>query len=238
MAPLRKLLLPVGFLASFFCNGAVASYLDFTDGTIGLTTFTDVSTNGFAGSIDGIGFTLTAADADGSVNFNETRVDGDGSFCQSSGPLKCDNDGAGIGNDEITGLSDVSGQILKLEFDTVVYISNFDFLDLYLNRDSEKGGEQVRISIDGIADPFIVNATGSSGDGGYARLDLLALGGAILGQVIEFTAYQGALLQDDRNNDYAFAAITISAVPVPAAAWLFGTALIGLAGFSKRRKSA
>ena len=27
------------------------------------------------------------------------------------------------------------------------------------------------------------------------------------------------------------------AVPVPAAVWLFGTALIGLAGFSKRRKS-
>ena len=27
-------------------------------------------------------------------------------------------------------------------------------------------------------------------------------------------------------------------VPIPAAAWLFGTALIGLVGFSKRRKSA
>jgi hypothetical protein len=30
----------------------------------------------------------------------------------------------------------------------------------------------------------------------------------------------------------------VSAVPVPAAIWLFGTALIGLAGFSKRRKAA
>lgn len=30
----------------------------------------------------------------------------------------------------------------------------------------------------------------------------------------------------------------ISPVPVPAAVWLFGTALIGLVGFSKRRKSA
>jgi hypothetical protein len=29
-----------------------------------------------------------------------------------------------------------------------------------------------------------------------------------------------------------------SAVPVPAAIWLFGTALIGLVGFSKRRKAA
>jgi hypothetical protein len=30
----------------------------------------------------------------------------------------------------------------------------------------------------------------------------------------------------------------VSAVPVPAAVWLFGTALIGLVGFSKRRKTA
>jgi len=32
--------------------------------------------------------------------------------------------------------------------------------------------------------------------------------------------------------------VEVNVVPVPAAAWLFGTALIGLIGFSKRRKSA
>ena len=31
---------------------------------------------------------------------------------------------------------------------------------------------------------------------------------------------------------------TLNPVPIPAAAWLFGTALIGLVGFSKRRKEA
>lgn len=30
----------------------------------------------------------------------------------------------------------------------------------------------------------------------------------------------------------------VSAIPVPAAVWLFGTALIGLVGFSKRREAA
>ena len=60
MAPLRKLLLPVGFLASFFCNGAVAAYLDFTDENLSLMSFTNATTNGFSGSIDGIGFTLTS----------------------------------------------------------------------------------------------------------------------------------------------------------------------------------
>jgi hypothetical protein len=30
--------------------------------------------------------------------------------------------------------------------------------------------------------------------------------------------------------------LSVSAVPAPAAAWLFGTALVGLVGFGKRRK--
>jgi len=46
-------------------------------------------------------------------------------------------------------------------------------------------------------------------------------------------------------NDFAWASevafdkvqLTVSAVPVPAAVWLFGSALIGLVGFSKRRKA-
>jgi hypothetical protein len=42
----------------------------------------------------------------------------------------------------------------------------------------------------------------------------------------------------DAPTSWLFATFTPSAVPVPAAVWLFGTALIGLAGFSKRRKSA
>ena len=106
MAPLRKLFLPVGFLASFFCNGAVAAYLDFTDDDIitSLTSFTDATTNGFNGSIDGIGFTLfTLTSTYGLVNFDESYDGSANTGCQSGGgPLKCDNDGAGIGNDEIT----------------------------------------------------------------------------------------------------------------------------------------
>jgi hypothetical protein len=39
-------------------------------------------------------------------------------------------------------------------------------------------------------------------------------------------------------NDEAIVGAEISAVPVPAAFWLFGSALVGLAGFGKRRKTA
>ena len=40
------------------------------------------------------------------------------------------------------------------------------------------------------------------------------------------------------NLDLRFRVTPVSAVPVPAAIWLFGTALVGLVGFNKRRKAA
>ncbi len=45
----------------------------------------------------------------------------------------------------------------------------------------------------------------------------------------------------ENTNDYVFADaydISVSAVPVPAAFWLFGTALVGFVGISRRRKIA
>ncbi len=40
------------------------------------------------------------------------------------------------------------------------------------------------------------------------------------------------------NSDYSYKISFASAVPVPAAVWLFGTALIGFVGMSRRRKVA
>jgi hypothetical protein len=223
MTPLRKFMLIAGLVASCLCNGAVAAYLDFTDDNI-ISSLTSI-TDGFKGEIDGIGFTLTSTD--GLVNFNESYDGSANTGCQSGGgPLMCDSDGAGIGNDEITGLTVGSGQTLSLVFDTEVYISSFDFLDLYVGT----GTERATVTIDGgTSDSVDANLFGTSGDGGYAHLDLLSIG-----TTIEFTAPSGMAFRDDGTNDYAFAAITVSAVPIPATAWLFGTALLGFIGFSRR----
>ena len=221
-------------MAGCLCNGAVAAYLDFTDDNVVMSLMSSPVAGGYAGSIDGVAFTLTSTDG---VNLNsDPSYDGSSSIgCQPVGPLACDWDGVGVENDEVTGaFENYSGQTLVLEFATEVYISSFDFLDLYLNP-NDRDAEQASVSIDGAA-PIVGDAVGSSGDGGY--LNLLALGGPILGRVIEFTAASGSEFWDDHNNDYALAGVAVSAVPVPAAAWLFGSALIGLIGFSKRRKTA
>ncbi len=236
---LRKLTLVLGLLTGCLANNALAAYLDFTDSTVigNLNGITD----GFEGiTADGIGFTLTSTS--GTVNFNEA-YDGNPSNlgCADpanplSGPLACEIDGAGLDNDEITGKSEDSGQVLTLAFSTEVVISSLEFLDLYKNSNPALGGEQVRVSIDG-GPVELLDATATSGDGGYASLDFLALGGPVTGQVIEFTAFLGKLLQDDRDNDYAFAGAHISPVPVPAALWLFGTAMLGLLGIRRVRSA-
>ena len=219
MKTLSKFMIPVCLVASSFCNGATAAYIDFTDSDLSLSAIT----NGFEGSIDNIGFQITST---GTVTLDsDGRYDGSSvSHCQPSGTLECDRDGVGIRNDEIT-----MGQTLNLIFDTAVRITSIEFLDLYEGRYAEEVTETIDGSIS-----RNVSATESSGVGGYANLGFLALVGA--GQNIAFTARN--FYGDDGNNDYALAAITISAVPVPAAVWLFGTALVGLVGFTKRRKAA
>lgn len=221
-----KFVLTMGLMAGLLCNSAVGAYLDFTDSI----TLGNLSGSGssYTGTVDGIGFSL--ASVNGAINFSE-NYDGDNpsSWCQPTG-LACVKDGIGIGNDEVTG---EKSQTLSLVFDVAVYLHSLEFLDLYDNRQNGKGRERATVNIDGAV--FLVHATGTSGDGGYAILDLLSLGPV---QTIVFSATPLAALRDDSTNDYAIAAASVSAVPIPAAAWLFGTALLGLIGLGKRRSRA
>ncbi len=236
MTTLTKIMLQASIVASCLGNGAMASYIDFTIG--GLTG----NSNVFTDSVDGIGYTLTSTG--GNIKFDrDYGYDGSSNTgCQSGGGnLECNTagsgrrsgDGAGIGNDEIT-----EGQTMSLMFDTAVRINSLEFLDLYDNRGNNMGREQATVSINGTVIDT-VDAIGSNGDGGYAQLNL---GGLILGlgEKIELTAAFdiSGIFRDDGTNDYAFAAATVSAVPVPAAFWLFGTALIGFIGISRRTKVA
>ena len=86
----------------------------------------------------------------------------------------------------------------------------------------EFGDYQEIITVD-FDDPYvtytsIVNVTGGAG----SKLSFSNAGGDDAGAIL----------------DNVFVSPVVSPVPVPAAVWLFATALLGLAGFGRRRKAA
>ena len=59
---------------------------------------------------------------------------------------------------------------------------------------------------------------------------------ALVGQILQF-GFNTVTTEYDNSGVY-YDNITFSAVPVPAAVWLFGSGLLGLVGISRRRKTA
>lgn len=103
--------------------------------------------------------------------------------------------------------------------------------------------------------PDTIYTTRASGDGGVEGTIIgdaqdLANGTGksdwVLGQIIDITNFdadwriQGRVVQSNSvdGREQYFAIPEARLVPVPAAAWLFGSGLIGLIGVSRRRKSA
>ena len=87
----------------------------------------------------------------------------------------------------------------------------------------------------GVGDPleFLFTVTGG---------DAAGLIGIQAGVILSQSGYSGSFSCNFSSGPFQALSDTFSApvnpVPVPAAIWLFGTALIGLVGFSKRRKVA
>jgi hypothetical protein len=225
----RFLKLVAGIAAFCLSQSSMATLLDFTDYSL-VSSLSPIA-NGYSGTIDGIGFTLTSDD--GHVNFDQKYDGSSNTGCLTTGgPLRCGSDGAGVTDDELTGIG-VNIQALTLTFDSVVSLSGFYFLDLYVNPDGSGAKEQATISLDGTLFAT-VDATAAVGDGGYADL----ITAPVLAQSIQFTAVNDPVFWDDSTNDYAFAGVDVSrmSVPEPFAILLFGTGLAGLAGVSRFKK--
>ncbi len=86
-------------------------------------------------------------------------------------------------------------------------------------------------------------------DGGFGMGDMVTIAGMAYGVstgyaggangIGSFFVAAGDTLRVAYNNEqFYISGIEVNAVPVPAALWLFGTALAGLIGFGKRRRAA
>jgi hypothetical protein len=129
---------------------------------------------------------------------------------------------------EVTG--DGTFQVYAGE-ETLTATISFDSIYTYDVNGSSSGGVQT----EGTANIIGISYAGSN-------QDLLALAnfGAASG-VISFQFTPGLSLTDltaDGTTNSTSYSGTLSAVPIPAAAWLFGSALVGMAGIGYRRRRA
>jgi hypothetical protein len=75
----------------------------------------------------------------------------------------------------------------------------------------------------------------------YLAIDINGTAVVFSGDILGTTSLGGDIgdfVRDRNGMLFEIGSSVVSAVPVPAAVWLFGTALLGLVGFSKRRKAA
>jgi hypothetical protein len=211
-------ILRTGLAAAALCTlgagGALASTIDFTD----VRSYT-AGAGSATGTIDGIGWTLTPNG--GSLTY--TNYDGTSA---PVGSLAFENDGVGIGDDEV----DYRSESLTLTFASSVLLSGLNFLDLF-------GFESVRVLADG---NFLTEVAATAGafdnsQGGYVAAALQAI------QVTTLTFMAGP--NNDigplgfGNPDFALAGVTVSPVPLPAGGLLLLSALGGLV-IARRRKAA
>ncbi len=192
---------------SGFISGANAATLDFTEAAF-------IGTNG---SVAGTTYSITS---NGALNWFESQ---DGSTCVG---LACVRDGLGVGDDEIT----IGGEYVRIDFGQMVRVTGFAFLDLF---SSFNGNNRERAVVTyGSGSMFFDSLLSEtpSGDSGF----LAAYGLDIVTDYLIFTA--GGTNDNFGQDDYALAAVNVSAVPLPPALIMFGAAMGGIGFLARKRR--
>ena len=160
------------------------------------------------------------------LNFNGSDSERHGCNAGSAiHDLACLGDGIGIRNDEISGY-----EKLLIEFAEAVDVTKIYLLDLF---GAERSGEQAIIINSNGVDKTVkgaIDANGKSIAGGFFTVDYTIEEGKGLTSIL-LKGYK------DCFSDFALAGLEIapSPVPIPGAAILFGSALLGFFGFKRRR---
>ncbi len=223
-----------------FASMASATTFKFNATNLGVTA--GGSYNSLVTTIDGIGLTITALDVLNDNTGNITSATpitgtGVGVYVSSSDSTPTSgNLGVRGSIGETSNLDGGSGGVLSgvnepdegllFTFDALVSLD-------YINFDSftSFGGDDFNLTVDGVS--VLVDHNGN---------DTSALVTNVPGQFDEYNFNNivgtNFLFWADGNSDsFRIDRLSVSAVPVPAAAWLFGSALLGMFGFSRRKKT-
>lgn len=196
-------------------------------------TFTDQSS--FLSSLSGSSSTLDFESQSSGSLINSGDTLGGITFSYSIGPPPIDmmvtNDFLTTSGSNYLGLDDAGNYNLFIAGDT--FTMTFDTpqnaIGMYLVSGDVLFENDVSIttSSGSAFNSDVVNIT--FGDGGFAYYIGLTSDTAFSSATLQFdTAAEGAFL-------YSIDDITVSAVPVPAAVWLFASGLIGLTGVARRK---
>ena len=216
--------------ALFFAGSVQAVVLDFKPSSLGVAQgihdSVSISNGGITANITA--FTITNNGA-GSITGTTLLSGGTGVFVASETSKSIGvTSGSETGNLDGGDNAADPDEGLLFAFNKQVILDFIDF-DSF----SVSGGDDFNLTVDGVLVLFGINSSSVS------PLIMAAAPGSptdefrfnnIIGTNFLFWA-------DDVNDSFRIDTIEVSAVPVPAAAWLFGSALIGLFGFSRRKKS-
>ncbi len=175
-----------------------------------------------------------AINANAAIFTGDFRTESDVPPISSSGPLVYENLGAyvGVGKELddshfVENPSNWLGGVVHMDLDSMTNIltltsqDNYNFLT------------------------FVASITNMNFDSAESITGISLIGGEITSPdfipVVSYTSNSVLINYDQRYFDFtggtATFQITTSPVPLPAAAWLFGSALLGLAGIARRKKA-
>ena len=215
---IKSLFAPIAALPLLFVSlNASALTVDFIDltqgsGQLGESSWATLSLP----SIYGLEITGHATNDDDNAQFAYLDWGNAGlGVCKDATPPSGANPGSSTNSCNPSSDDNVTvGEYLEFTFDQDVVVEN-----LWFNNNHDGGfGMGDMVTINGMA--YDVSTGYADGVNGIGSFSLLT------GQVLRI---------DYNNEEFYVSGMAVSAVPVPAALWLFGTALVGFIGLGRRR---
>jgi hypothetical protein len=170
-------------------------------------------------NFDGVANTVAYQGYHAYMDSNSSNEDGGLGVCKQA-----DGNCAGSADDNQT-----DGEFIHMVFDEVVNILSLDITGDHTVVDDKA---EFWYSLDGGFKWFSQDLTGQHIGANAGGIDDISIG-VLFNKTLDYTIMHGLNSPDAQ---MYLSSMTVAAVPVPAAVWLFGSALVGMVSFGKRRR--